>query len=101
METRNFIRETSFASGQTDAHLNLTERFTRTSSDALTYEATIDDPTVWQEEWTYQISMKANEFPLYEYACHEGNYGMTNLLSGARVDDKVSASSSSGISSPG
>ena len=96
VETRNFIRETSFASGQTDAHLNLTERFTRTSSDALTYEATIDDPTVWQEEWTYQISMKANEFPLYEYACHEGNYGLENILAGARLEEAQAEAAAQG-----
>ena len=87
VETRNFIRETSFASGQTDAHLNLTERFTLSSPDMLTYEATIDDPTVWQQEWTYQVSMKANDFQLYEYACHEGNYGLENILAGARLEE--------------
>ena len=96
VETRNFKRETSFVLGITDAHLNLTERFTRTSQDVLTYEATIDDPTVWQEEWTYQISMKANEFPLYEYACHEGNYGLENILAGARLEEAQAEAAAQG-----
>ncbi len=87
VETTSFLRETSFAQGQTDAHLRLTERFTRVSSDTLMYEATVDNPTVWVRPWTYEIPMKWNEQPLYEYACHEGNYGLYNILAGARAEE--------------
>ncbi len=87
VETTSFLRETSFAQGQTDAHLRLTERFTRVSPDTLMYEATVDNPTVWVRPWTYEIPMKWNEQPLYEYACHEGNYGLYNILAGARAEE--------------
>ena len=87
VETNSFLRETSFAQGQTDAHLRLTERFTRVSPETLMYEATVDNPTVWVRPWTYEIPMKWNEYPLYEYACHEGNYGLYNILAGARAEE--------------
>ena len=87
VETTSFLRETSFAQGQTDAHLRLIERFTRVSADTLMYEATVDNPTVWVRPWTYEIPMKWNEQPLYEYACHEGNYGLYNILAGARAEE--------------
>ena len=87
VETTSFLRETSFAQGQTDAHLKLIERFTRLSHQTLMYEATIDDPTVWVRPWTYEIPMQWNEQPLYEYACHEGNYGLYNILAGARAEE--------------
>lgn len=89
--TTNFLRETSFRSGQTDEHLTLTERFTRTSPDTLMYQATIDDPTVWTTPWTYEIPMQWNDQPLFEYACHEGNYGLYNILAGARVQEAAAA----------
>ena len=85
--TKRFLRETNFANGLSDEHLVLTERFTRTAPDTLMYEATIDDPTVWMSEWTYQISMQRLGQPLYEFACHEGNYALYNILAGARVQE--------------
>ena len=87
VETTNILRETSFLLGQSDAHLHLVERFTRVSPETLMYEATIDDPTVWSRSWTFQIPMQLNDQPLYEYACHEGNYGLANILSGARFEE--------------
>lgn len=84
VETVNFLRETSFLLGQSDANLRLVERFTRVSQQTLMYEATIHDPTVWSRPWTFEIPMQLNDQPLYEYACHEGNYGLYNILSGAR-----------------
>ena len=85
VETRNFLRETSFVQGQTDENLRLTERFTRVDPKTLMYEATIDDPTVWTRPWTYQVPMDLNPDLVYEYACHAGNYGLYNILAGARV----------------
>ena len=84
VETTNFRRETSFLLGESDANLHLVERFTRVSPETLMYEATIDDPTVWTRPWTFQVPMELNDQPMYEYACHEGNYGLTNILAGAR-----------------
>ena len=89
VETNRFLRETSFRSGQTDTHLRLIERFTRVSAQTLMYEATIDDPTVWSRPWTYQVPMQRNDQPVYEYACHEGNYGLYNILAGARAEESA------------
>ena len=91
VETGNFLRETSFRAGTTDAQLSLTERFTRISSGTLLYEATVDDPTIWSRPWTYEVPMVLNEQPMFEYACHEGNYGLTNILAGARVAEAAAA----------
>ncbi|MCY4600064.1 MAG: hypothetical protein OXF27_09110, partial [Acidobacteria bacterium] len=84
VETANFLRETSFRGGLSDANLRLTERFTRVSPSTLMYEVTVNDPTAWIRPWSYQIPMQRSDQPLYEYACHEGNYGLYNILAGAR-----------------
>ncbi len=86
VETTNFLRETSFARGASTRNLYLVERFTRVAPDTLLYEATVDDPTVWTRPWTYTVPMTRNPDPLYEYACHEGNYGLYNILAGALAD---------------
>ena len=83
VETTNFLRETNFQRGATTRNLTLTERFTRVAPDTLRYDVTIDDPTVWTRPWTYSVPMRKNPEPLYEYACHEGNYGLHNILAGA------------------
>ncbi len=89
VETTNFLRETSFRNGLTDANLHLTERFTRVSQGTLMYEVTVDNPTVWTRPWTYQIPMQRSDQPMYEYACHEGNYGLYNILAGAREKEQA------------
>ena len=96
VETVSFLRETSFSSGRTDANLHLTERFTRVSPGVMMYEATIDDPTVWTRPWTYQVPMTFNDQPLYEYACHEGNYGLENILAGARAEEAEAMAAAEG-----
>ena len=96
VETTNFLRQTSLVSGQTDARLRLIERFTRMSPQTLMYEATIDDPTVWSRPWTYQVPMQLNDQPLYEYACHEGNYGLYNILAGARAEEAAAKAATPG-----
>ena len=72
------------------AAARLTERFTRTGPTKLRYEFTIDDPTVWVQPWTatFAFDLDDEQYELVEYACHEGNYGMFNALSGARARDK-------------
>jgi len=72
--------------------LRLTERFTRTGPDTLEYEATVDDPRTWTRPWTMHISLDRGADPLFEYACHEGNYAMRNILSAARTSDGAAAS---------
>jgi hypothetical protein len=71
-----------------DENLTLIERFTRADRDTLIYEFTITDPTVWTKPWTVSLPMTWSDQHLYEYACHEGNHDMSNILSGARNLEK-------------
>ena len=89
VETTNFTDKWSYR-GSTEK-LRLTERFTRTDSGTVRYEFTIDDPTTFSSKWTAAIPMTGTDELIYEYACHEGNYGMVNLLSGARVQERTAA----------
>ena len=93
VETTNFLRETHFQGSS--ANLHLIERFTRINEDRLLYEYTISDPTTFTRPWTVQMPMKRSDANLYEYACHEGNYGMFNLLAGARAEEKEAAEAGS------
>ena len=72
-------------------HLEVTERFTRTSDDVLQYEVTLNDPTTWVSPWTAVIPLRASPDALYEYACHEGNIGMEGILAGARHQEAQEA----------
>ena len=72
-----------------DENLTLIERFKRADSNTLIYEFTITDPTVWTKPWTVSLPMTRSDLPLYEYACHEGNHDMSNILSGARALEKA------------
>jgi hypothetical protein len=58
-------------------------------ADTLEYTYTVNDPGTWTKPWTAQIPMKRSGLPLYEYACHEGNYSMPNILSGHRAKEKA------------
>ena len=95
VETRNlkFNEKSRFGvgylNGVSDENLRVVERFTRTDANTLTYQATIEDPTVFVKPWTVEISMDRTEGPLYEVACHEGNYGMFNILSGQRAEERT------------
>ena len=97
VETRNlkFNEKSRFGvgylNGLSDENLRVVERFTRTDANTLTYQATIEDPTVFVKPWTVEISMDRTEGPLYEVACHEGNYGMFNILSGQRAEERNGA----------
>jgi hypothetical protein len=83
IDTTNFYDTTSFRGSSPNLHL--TERFTRVNTSTLLYEFTVNDPQTWTSPWTVQVPMTKTEGPLYEYACHEGNYGMEGLLKGARA----------------
>ena len=95
VETTNFLRETSFRAGLTTSALQLTERFTRVSEGTLNYEVTVEDPNAWARPWTYRIPMVQSEYPLFEYACHEGNYGLYNILAGARRQEATAEGAAS------
>ena len=83
VETRNFLGETSLRGSS--ANLRLTERFTRVDAETLLYGFTVIDPKSWTHPWTVQVDMTRTDEPLYEYACHEGNYSMASSLTGARA----------------
>ncbi len=89
VETANFLRETHF--NGSSANLHLVERFTRVGGDTLLYEFTASDPATYTRAWTAQIPMRRSDGHLYEYACHEGNYGMFNLLAGARAEERAAS----------
>jgi hypothetical protein len=86
VETKKFLGETAFQNSSDT--LQLVERFTRVNADTLIYEFTVNDPTTWTTPWTAQIPMMRSDELIYEYACHEANYGMSNLLTGARFIEK-------------
>ena len=83
VETTNFSDRHAYRGSTRDRHL--AERFTRIDADTLLYEFTISDPATWAAPWTAQIPMQLNPLPLFEYACHEGNYAIPNILEGVRV----------------
>jgi len=72
-------------------NLTMTERFTRVDANTIDYQFTIDDPTTFTKAWTVMAPMSKIEGPLFEYACHEGNYALAGILGGARADDKAAA----------
>ena len=86
VETTHFSDRHSYRGSTRDRHL--VERFTRVDADTLLYEFTITDPATWTAPWTARIPMKWNPLPLFEYACHEGNYAMPNILGGARQEER-------------
>ena len=75
----------------TDKNLHVVERFRRIDADTLLYEFTVDDPTVWTKPWTGSLPMTKIPDLIFEYACHEGNYGMTGILAGARAQEQTAA----------
>jgi hypothetical protein len=78
-----------YLNGLSDENLRVVERFTRTDANTLTYRATIEDPTVFTRPWTVEMSMDRTNGPIFEVACHEGNYGMFNILSGHRAEERA------------
>jgi hypothetical protein len=82
VETRNFSGQVSFRGAR--ENLLLTERFSRFDEDTLAYEFTVTDPTTWTSAWTVSFPMRKSGQPLYEFACHEGNHSLRNILSTAR-----------------
>ena len=85
----------------TSPDLKLTERITRVAADTLQYEATVDDPRTWTRPWKVALPLKLHpEYQFFEYACHEGNYAMRNILSASRAEEKKTESTSAPSSQP-
>ena len=94
VETTNYNEKTELRFPlQLEGYQNnrATERFTRVDADTIDYRFTIDDPTVYTRPWTALLPLARTEGRLYEYACHEGNHAMVNMLKGARQADADAA----------
>ncbi len=96
VDTTNYTDETPFRGPRestrqdifTSSDLHVVERFTRTGADTIQYRFTVDDPTTFTKPWSAEITMRRIDGPIYEYACHEGNYGLGFVLSAARVQER-------------
>jgi hypothetical protein len=86
VDTTNFTNKTQFqGSGE---QLHVVERFTRTNANTLLYRFTVDDPQTWDRPWTGEYPWNATSEQIYEYACHEGNYSLGDMLRGARAQER-------------
>ena len=90
VETTNFHPLQAFRGIRPSEHLHVTERFTRVAEGIL-YEFMVDDPTTYTSPWGGQIPYRPLNDRVYEYACHEGNYALSNILSGARYQERMKA----------
>ncbi len=102
VETANFKDErrwiplgTAPAGTGSSANMTLVERFTRVDVDTLEYSFTVTDPEIWTSPWTASQPMRRTDIPMFEYACHEGNYSMEGILAGARAEERAAAQSGS------
>jgi hypothetical protein len=86
IDTTNY-KPRSFMSRSSE-QLHVVERFTRTSANTLRYEITINDPGTWTKPWSLMIPLSRADHPMWEYGCHEGNYGMAGILTGARAEER-------------
>lgn len=87
VETTNFDDHTHFRSS--GPRLRVVERFRRTSATTIDYTFTVDDAETWDRPWSAAVPFRASTEPMLEYACHEGNYSMANMLRGARAEEKA------------
>lgn len=90
VDATNFTGQSRFRGA--DENLHLTERFTRVNPNTVLYEFTVDDPSAFTQPWTAQIPMTKTRGPVFEYACHQGNYAMVDILAGARAAEKKALS---------
>lgn len=92
IETTNYTERTTVQNTRTSYQLKVIEKFSRIDAKSLLYEFTVDDPGTWTKPWGGEVVWEKIDSPIYEYACHEGNYGMANNLSGQRaVEAKAAA----------
>ena len=88
VETTNINPQQTLQRIPPSEHMRVTERFTRVDEETILYEFTVEDPTMYTQAWGGEIPFKKFDAMLYEYACHEGNYSMSNVLSGARYQER-------------
>ena len=101
VDTTNFTEKTNFRGPPLTTRqdiaatetMHVVERFTRVDRDTIRYQFTVEDPNTWTTPWSGEIALRRWDGPIYEYACHEGNYGLANILRAARVDDAKKAQS--------
>ena len=86
VDTTNFSDRTRFRG--TDENLHLVERFRRADERTIDYSFTIEDPSMFSRSWTVALPLTRSDAPIYEYACHEGNYAMVGILRGARAQER-------------
>jgi len=86
VDTTNFTDKTGIQGS--DENLHVIERFTRVDANTILYNFTIEDPTTFVRPWTAELPFVAAPGPIYEYACHEGNQALRNILLGARAEEK-------------
>jgi len=94
VETTNFNGKNPLEGSS--ENMKVTERFTRVDKDNLQYSFTVDDPSTWTRPWTAELPLRTTDGPLFEHACHEGNYGLYNTLVGARLEEKKAAEAAAG-----
>jgi len=85
--TKNFKERSVYRNANAET-LTLTERFQRIASDKVRWTVTVDDPSTWTKPWTFSLPLTADPNPLPLYECHEGNYGLKNILSAARAEEQ-------------
>jgi hypothetical protein len=90
IETRNF-KERSVYNNADARTLTLIERFQRVNKDQLRWTVTINDPSTWTRPWTFTLPLTVDHVEIPTYECHEGNYGLRNILSAARAEEKAAA----------
>ena len=99
VETRNYDARSSYgwtsgSGGAASKHLLLVERFTRPAPNVLRQEITLNDLDTWTQPWTIELLLESSDDPLFEYACHEGNYAMEGILAGARAEEAAASDGS-------
>jgi hypothetical protein len=90
VETVNFKARSVYRNARADT-LKLTERFRRISPDKVQWTVTVEDPSTWTRPWTFSMPLTSDNVPLPSYECHEGNYGLKNILSAARAEERSTA----------
>jgi len=93
VETTNFNGKNPFRGSS--ERMRVTERFTRVADDTIRYQFTVDDPHTWTRPWTADMPMQRTIGPIFEFSCHETNYGIANILAGARADERKAAEETS------
>jgi hypothetical protein len=98
VETTNLTDKFAFQGAS--ENMRLTERFTRVDAQTIRYQFTVEDPATWTSPWSAEVPWQKTKGPIFEHACHEGNYGLYNTLAGARAEEKRAAEEAAKKKSP-